>query len=117
MVGVRFLMTGDFSPLVVVVNRLSDLQKEQIETLYAEDAAFREICHDYAECLRMRDRYANAPQDRHISRYRQEYELLIEALEEEIRLILTEEHASAKDQRETCTQPKFIDREGKNYEN
>ena len=110
-------MDSDLSPLVVLVDRFSDLQKEQIEVLYAEKATFREICHDYIECLRMRDKYTNAPQDRHISRYRREYELLIEALEEEIRLILTEEHASAKDQRETCIQPEFIDREGIIYEN
>ncbi len=96
-----FLMTGNLSPLVLVVNRFSDLQKEQIEALYMKDVTFREICHDYAECVRMRETYTHAPQTQDTARYRQEYEALIEALEEEMYVILRGAHAIAKDQKGT----------------
>ncbi len=90
-------MTGNLFPLALVIDRFSNLQKEQIESLYTRDATFREICRDYAECVRMRDIYAHDSQNRDISRYRQEYEALIEALEEEMHAILTESRASSKE--------------------
>lgn len=82
-------MAGNLSPLALVIDRFNDLQKGQIEALYQKDVTFREICHDYAECVRMKETYADAPQTQETSRYRQEYEALIEALEEEMLLVLT----------------------------
>ena len=74
--------------LDLIIHRFADFQKEQIERLYLEDATFREICQDYAECVRMRDRYADDPTLLEAPLYERDYEMLIEALEEEMHALL-----------------------------
>ncbi len=73
--------------LDLIFRRFADVQRKHIARLYLEDATFREVCLDYAECVRMRDRYADDPTEPEAPRYEHDYEALIEALEEELRAI------------------------------
>lgn len=75
--------------LDLVIDRFANIQKTKIEHLYREDATFYEICQDYAECVRMRDKYAGNPAELEAPHYERDYETLIEALEEEMRFILS----------------------------
>ena len=81
-------MTMYETALDLVIHRFADVQKEQIESMYLESATFREICQDYMECVRMRDKYANDPTELEAPRYEHDYEMLIEVLETELWTIL-----------------------------
>jgi len=81
-------MSSKSSPLALVTQQFSHVPSAQIERLYREDITFFEICQDYAECIRMRDRYADDSTDRDAQRYERDYEDLIAALEEELQAIL-----------------------------
>ena len=72
-----------------VIQRFSEFPRDEIERRFAEDPLFREVCEDYADCIRMRQRYSQAATDRDAPSYAHDYEVLIEALEEEITMFLT----------------------------
>lgn len=74
--------------LDLVIQRFTEIQKAQIERLYWENETFYEICQDYAECIRMRDKYADDPTVPEAPRYECDYERLIKALEEEMRALM-----------------------------
>jgi len=93
-------MAGTLSPLKLIIHHFADLQKEQIERIYRDDAIFREICHDYAECIRMRDKYAADTTTETAQRFRQDYEALIESLEDEMLAILQESIVASKTQQQ-----------------
>ena len=81
-------MIDNKKTLQLIIKRFNKSQKDQIKRLYHEDPTFREICQDYFECIQMQDMYTNDPSNVDAPQYKQDYEGLIEALEEKLLAIL-----------------------------